>query len=526
MLNPTTTKILKALAVLAIVAASGYLAFGLSHRQGIGELEQEAANRLEIAAAALLAPTDKYGYLPELVAGHPVVIDSLLHKSDPQRIRQANAYLERLNNSAKSAVVYILDHEGLAIASSNWNDPQSFVGDNYAFRPYFQNAVKNGNAVFYGMGTTSMVPGYYISHAIRRENRILGVAVVKIDMGRIDETWSRNKDEVAVTDENGIIFLSSLPDWKYRPMQELSAEALEKLKRTRQYDAVLKSPLEVTVLRRLRHDEQIVGIAQPEEDGNPALETHYFQRSKPLAGSDWTINVLVPMIEIETRAVRIAATTAGALALVALSLMYVRQLIIRAQEREKSRMALEQAHEALEQKHRELQQVSEDLRITSITDPLTGAYNRRFFFESVPKVVSAANRHRFPLTIVTIDVDHFKRINDMYGHPAGDKVLQMLTAICKDSLREADVFARFGGEEFIMALPNTDAEAAKGVAERLRIKVMGQTLEIKGEPLGITISCGVSQYREGEAGVEQALKRADDALYLAKNRGRNKVVVR
>lgn len=524
----TTTRIRNALGTLlalAVVAASGHLAYDWRWRQGVRELEENAANRLEIAATAVFAPTEKFSYLPELLASHPVVTNVLLHGNNSRQIEQANAYLEYLNASAKTAVIYILDLQGRTIASSNWRQPESFVGRNYAFRPYFQNALRRGKATFYGIGATTMLPGYYVSHLVRRENKVLGVAVVKVDMTQLDQAWRHHEDEIIVTDETGVIFLSSQPDWKYRPLHPLDAGTLDRIRRTRQYAGMLKPPLPVTPLQQLKGDEQIVGMVQATSEAK-TKDVRYFLKSRPIEGSEWTISVLLPLAEVEARAIRVALITSATLGLMLLSLMYLRQLQIRAIEREKSRQALEQAHKALEQKHSELQKVSEDLRVASITDPLTGAYNRRFFFESVPKIVSATNRHHFPLSIVTIDVDHFKRINDMYGHPAGDKVLQALTMICKESLREADVFCRFGGEEFIMALPNTDAAAAHGVAERLRIKVTQSPMDMKGKQYSITISCGVSQYREGERGIEQTLRRADDALYIAKNEGRNQVVVR
>lgn len=525
-MRETFTRIRNAAVALLAVGAAGYTAFFWSQQEGIHLLQTEAENRLTYSTAALFAPTDKYSYLPELVSSHPIILRAIEAPREAPRIQQANLFLERINASAKSTVVYVLDTTGLVLAASNWNDPQTFVGSNYAFRPYFQEAIKGGTGRFYGMGTTSLMPGYYISYPIRNASGIIGVTAVKIDMSNLDQGWSNSPDEITVADGNGVIFLSSRAEWKYRPMRPLTPEATAQLKRTRQYDQVLKAPLQIQVVRQVQPDEQIIKVTQTARGARTVEEASYYLKTGKLDGSDWTIQVMVPMEDVNMRALRLAIMTAGALSLVALSILYLQQLRAQSRERERSRRELEQAHQALEQKHVELQKLSEDLRITSITDPLTGAYNRRFFFESVPKIVSAANRHHFPLSIVTIDVDHFKRINDMYGHPVGDEVLRMLTTLCKESLREADIFARFGGEEFIMALPNTAAEVARGVAERLRTKVMGNPLEIKGDFLSITVSCGVAQYREGEANVEQVLKRADEALYAAKNGGRNQVVAR
>lgn len=510
--------------VFAAVAAVGYSAFSFSREEGIEAAQEEASNRLALHMATLFAPTDKYSYLPELVSNHPTIIDGLLHKNEAQHIRQTNLLLEHLNDGAGTDAIYVLDTTGLTIAASNWNKKQSFVGKNYAFRPYFQDAMQGKSSRFYGMGTTSMMPGYYMSHAVGQDGRLLGVVAVKIDISNVDRDWRDRRNEVMVTDGNGVIFLSSQADWKYRPLRPLMAEEQLQLRNTHQYDKVLKAPLPLTVAQRLPDGEQIVFIRP--EPGIRVKETRYFMKASMLPGSDWTVHVLVPLREVDTRATWAALVSATALALLILSFLYVRQMRHRHRERERSRRALEQAHETLEQQHRELQKLSDELRITSITDPLTGAYNRRFFFESAAKIVSTAQRHGYPFSVVTIDVDHFKNINDSHGHPAGDRVLQALTAICKESLREADLFARFGGEEFIMLLPNTGEEEARAVAERVRAKVAAQPVDVKDSKLDITISCGVSQYRTGETDVEPALKRADVALYAAKNSGRNQVVVR
>lgn len=515
------------LAILAI-AAAGYLSYSLSRNAGIRDLHEKAERQLAISSATLFAPVDKFSYLPELVALHPLVIDALRHKDDKQRLRLADIYLERVNDSAKAAVVYILDEKGQVIAASNWQQPRSFIGQNYAFRPYFQDALRDGSGRFYGIGVTSLAPGFFLSHVVRDGTSILGVAAVKVDLSDLDAGWINNRigDEVVVTDENGVIFLSSRAEWKYRPLSPLAASVREQVRRTHQYDAALKEPLSVTTVMQLQPDERLVDIEQHSGNANESSEARYLIKSAPLAASEWTINVLIATAAADARAARTGIAAAGALAFVMLAVMYVQLTRRRIREREKSRQELELTHQALELQHSELQKLTEELRITSITDPLTGAYNRRFFFETVGKLVSAACRHQSALSIVTIDVDHFKRINDLYGHPAGDQVLRKLTEICKESLREADVFARFGGEEFIMALPNSDSTAAYVAAERLRTTMMEQTIIVKGEPLRITLSCGVSQYHAHESGIDETLKRADEALYEAKNSGRNRVVLR
>jgi len=333
---------------------------------------------------------------------------------------------------------------------------------------------------------------------------------------------------VGLTVKNGGIFLGSRYEWKYRPMAPWSAAVKAHLKSTRQYGSALKdgAPLRMVAHEHLRPDEQVVGVVQTQKDGNGSEAVSYFMKSRSMPGTDWTIRILAPMTGIDAHARQTAMLAVSALALFFLTLLYLGQLRNRYREREQSRRALQQTLHALEEKHDALQTVSEELRRASITDPLTGVFNRRFFMESIEKSVNAANRHHYPLSVILIDADRFKQINDEYGHLSGDQVLQALAALYSEELRESDVFARFGGEEFILALPHTDAQAARTVAERLRCKVMNHAVAIDGGTLSITVSSGVAEYRSDDGGIDAAIKRADEALYEAKKAGRNRVVVR
>lgn len=508
----------KAALAVAAIAVAAWLAYSWSLGNGIAELRVHGATELEIYSAALLAPNDKFSYLPEVIAGHPAVIDALRKKDDPLRVAAANTLLQRINASSQAEAIYILDTSGLAIAASNYQEPISFVGQNYAFRPYFQDAMLGKHGRFYGIGATSLLPGYFLSDAILFDGHIIGVAVVKVNLSHFDQRWSDSRKKITVLDENGVAFLSSEADWKYRPIKPLTPAALEKLKRTRQYDRVLKEPLSLSVVKQISPNEQIISL---ERSAGAARreDVRYFVRSGALNDSSWTINIYLPMRRIDEEALRSALFAACLVAFSALSFLNIRQ-------RMQSRLALEQAHQALEKQHQELQKLGQELRASSITDPLTGAYNRRFFLEAVEKLLGAARRHELPLAIILIDFDHFKFINDTHGHPAGDKVLQAVTATCRHALREQDIFARFGGEEFIVALPHTDTAAAAVLAERLRQRVEAHAVDIGGQALHVTVTLGLSQYRAAEETIAETIGRADQALYEGKHAGRNRVVIR
>lgn len=162
----------------------------------------------------------------------------------------------------------------------------------------------------------------------------------------------------------------------------------------------------------------------------------------------------------------------------------------------------------------------------SIIDELTGIHNRRFFFPEAHAALASAVRHRHPFSIMMVDLDHFKQINDVYGHGMGDKVLQVTAALLKGQTREGDIIARFGGEEFVLALPNTDLEGARQLADRVLISLRSLAFNATGKTLRVTTSIGLTSLTGLESPdrpdlLESLLRQADQALYYGKAHGRN-----
>jgi len=173
---------------------------------------------------------------------------------------------------------------------------------------------------------------------------------------------------------------------------------------------------------------------------------------------------------------------------------------------------------------------TERLKLAGLTDGLTGVHNRRYFESRCLEEVQAARRSKLPLVCLLLDVDHFKRINDSHGHPAGDAVLRYVARLIRAQLRGSDVVARYGGEEFVMLLPATPLSAALDTAERIRRVIAAQSMPVQtAEPLRITVSIGAALLPgegEGDAAIQAAalVQRADQALYAAKQGGRNRVL--
>ncbi|MDH3534299.1 MAG: GGDEF domain-containing protein [Gammaproteobacteria bacterium] len=165
----------------------------------------------------------------------------------------------------------------------------------------------------------------------------------------------------------------------------------------------------------------------------------------------------------------------------------------------------------------------------SFTDPLTGVYNRRYMEQRLQEEIAKARRYKFDLSLLLIDLDHFKLINDKHGHQAGDKVLVDMSALVVHELRDTDILARYGGEEFLAIVPNTSPADASSLAERLRKRIEGHSfavVPVADEPahIRLTVSIGVSSYGGSFTSRESLIQTADNNLYLAKDQGRNRVV--
>lgn len=190
-------------------------------------------------------------------------------------------------------------------------------------------------------------------------------------------------------------------------------------------------------------------------------------------------------------------------------------------------MEAKQARMKAEELAAELIEANTKLRELAFRDGLTGLYNYRYFQELMDREVSRAVRYHLPLGLMLFDIDFFKKVNDTYGHPAGDVVLRNLATLVKSTMRNSDMTVRYGGEEFAVILPMTDLAGCKVFAERLRRRVEEMETVIGEIPITITISIGLTTYEPSMQGIDksQMMRVADSALYQAKHKGRNRLVV-
>jgi diguanylate cyclase (GGDEF)-like protein/PAS domain S-box-containing protein len=169
-------------------------------------------------------------------------------------------------------------------------------------------------------------------------------------------------------------------------------------------------------------------------------------------------------------------------------------------------------------------EASEKLRLTNSCDHLTGIANRRTFFEDAEVELARWRRIPRPVALLMLDADHFKGINDRYGHAAGDAVLRDLALTLRASFREIDLIARVGGEEFAVLLPSASIDLALTVAQRLMARLAQRVVDVDGVRISYTVSGGIAAMEQGVSGLDELMKRADAALYAAKKAGRNQIV--
>ncbi len=204
----------------------------------------------------------------------------------------------------------------------------------------------------------------------------------------------------------------------------------------------------------------------------------------------------------------------------------VESLVQTASEMQQNNASLEARLTASKQEINELQENLESVRTESLTDPLTGLANRKYFDQSLTKAMAEAQERSEALTLVMIDIDHFKGFNDTWGHLTGDQVLRLVATSLKQNVKGQDIAARYGGEEFAIVLPNTVLRASITVADHIRRAVMSKELMKRstGQNLGrVTISLGVATMQKGDTQMS-LIARADACLYAAKHNGRNRVI--
>lgn len=247
----------------------------------------EAQGQLELYQQSLRTLVERFRAVPAIVALDSQLQIALQMAGDAQRQQDLSARLQRLNAEAGAGALYVLDASGLTIASSNWQEPGSFVGHNYSFRPYFQQALAEGSGRYFAVGITTGVPGYFLSHRVEdARGRPLGVVVLKLEMEELQRDWAGQPGTLLVTDSYGIAILASRPHWRFRYLPGLSAAQLAEAVSSRKY---AEQNLQL-LPRQLR---QVLGdIGELQRVDGPDGRHDYLWLRQPLPEDGWTLHLL------------------------------------------------------------------------------------------------------------------------------------------------------------------------------------------------------------------------------------------
>lgn len=329
---------------LALVVASGHWA-----EQRELDAKMEALHQATAAhVLGLRGLVEKHDFLPHAAARHPDVQQLLQAPRDAALQSRVNTYFADLQTTTGATALFLIDREGVTLASSNWNLPWSFVGESYRQRAYFEDAVAGRRGLFFGLGLTTGQAGLFIAEPVRVQERVVGVMVVKISLDQLEATWRRGANPVLLRDSRGVVFLSGVPEWLYRVAKPLPARDAAWIADHGQYGA--RRRFDLLPWTTKERDDGSGFVLKATAAGRTR---DYLALDTPLPGLDWTLTVAEDMREVREARRLALALSALAMALLLLGVLYWRLRERRYAEQQSARVELE--HRVEERTH-DLQQ--------------------------------------------------------------------------------------------------------------------------------------------------------------------------
>jgi len=339
---------------LAILGGLSWLGHTQTRAKAFQDLHERGQNTLSLAESSLRGQLARFERLPELLADQRVLRSLLLSPTNSDLVMAANLYLRDTANLLGASDVYVMYRDGVTLAASNFDQPHSFVGGNFAFRPYFFDAMQHGEGRFYALGTTSNKRGYYFGAPIDVAGQRRGVMVIKIDVDEIEQAWASDDLRILVTDPENIIFLSNRPDWLFHAFGELTPERLARTEETRRY---ANAPLGEIAYRAHTDSHGFRLLTGP---GSDVDASEYLVVAREMPQANWVVQVLLP-----TRAARAQAAASVAIGLSLAGIVALLGLIVWQRRRQLAlRLAMEQA--AKDDLERRVVQRTSELREANI----------------------------------------------------------------------------------------------------------------------------------------------------------------
>ncbi len=261
--------------------------------RALTELKERSRHVLSLVTENLRGGLAKHESTPSLLAHNPALVRVLTGSAGDADIRSLNEKLAYLCGVTGALDIYVMNVEGTTVAASNWTLPRSFVGHNFSYRPYFRDAMKGGPSRYFALGTTSKKRGYYFAHPVKDRGAIVGVVVAKLDVAAMEKAWRTRELEIRVVDEDGVIFMSSNPDWVLKTVRPLSPEATRRIEEDHRYDGHELTPLKSVPRSAGAELGTIVSISDHSTGprrSRPATDFLVQKTAMPEAG--WTVQIL------------------------------------------------------------------------------------------------------------------------------------------------------------------------------------------------------------------------------------------
>ena len=309
-------------------------------------IRDRSGHTLNLVTENLRGALARYQYQPRLLSRNPALSRLLERPGDEALVRTANLELERINDVTGALDTYLMDWKGLTVAASNWASDRTFIGRNFAFRPYFQAAMKGSMGRYFALGTTSGERGYYFSYPVRQDTGVIGVVVVKMDLGSIEAQWRNPDHEIVVVDEDGVVFLSSNPVWHFHTLGPLSSDTRKRLADIRRYPGKALEPLTFETAE----GEGLVSVAGANQLARRANRETFLMRQQSMEDAGWRVLILARTTDVRNQ-INVAVVVA---AIVMASLLLTGYNIFLRVRRSRMRSALqEEAKRELEENVRE-----------------------------------------------------------------------------------------------------------------------------------------------------------------------------
>jgi diguanylate cyclase (GGDEF)-like protein len=446
--------------------------------------------------------------LPEFLSFEPLLSQALQSNGDTTVIDTTNNYLKNITRYLSVDLAFLTDKDGNCIASNNFDNIQNIIGINFQDRIYFKEAMKGKLGRQYAFGRKTNIPGLFFSLPIKDTlGNIIGIIATKANLINITQRIRLN--EYFLTDDQGVIISAYNENLVFKALPNAPILTVNEEIKQKRYKRSNFSILSIESANINNYSEIILF----NENNTPTLIQKI---ERPFDGFNAHLIETMPQlltIKEQAKFIFILIVVGSITGLWTFFAAFI--FIFRARTYRKN----------IQKSHDELLILNQLLKHQSETDFLTGCMNRRYFDKQLKETIAQHKKKKIPLSLAFFDIDHFKRINDNFGHDVGDKALQHLCYLVKTIKQDGDLLARLGGEEFALLMLNTELEVASTRIEALREYVAGSPLLYADLfPIQMTISVGVTAAQEYDT-ANTFLLRADNGMYQAKEMGRNQVVI-